>query len=260
MMNTTRVSKLILVILLFALVLGVTAVAAQGSSGAERLGTARLVRGEAYIPPAFEKPLDLQPNAPKPAPAAAPTLKVDGPAAYAPQPFPTILNETFEGVWPTGLWSTFDNNGSFGGTICWNDESWIAYSGSWSGWPAGGCADGLDPNFDLYANNMDSWATYGPFSLAGRKKANLSFRFWNESEVDFDFFYWCASPNGVDYYCKSRSGDSNGWINVKLNLKKVPGYGSFLGDSSVWIAFVFQTDGSVVDDGPFVDNVKLVVK
>jgi len=250
---------LVLVIVLIVMVLGLTAVATQGTG--ENAITVRLVRGQPNnLAPAFSKPLNLQPNPAKPAPAAAPALKVEGPAAYAPSPFPTIVYENFEGVWPTGLWSTFDNNGSFGGDVCWDDENWIAYAGQWSGWPAGNCADGLDPNFSFYPNDMESWATFGPFSLEDRRKANLTFQYWNESEFGFDFFLWCASPDNFTYYCKGRTGDSNGWKPGELSLKKVPGYGSMLDDPDVWIGFIFFSDFSIVDDGAFIDNVRLHVK
>jgi hypothetical protein len=263
-MNTRHLRKLLLIALLLAALLGVTAVMAQRPTAS--LGEAKLVFGQPYVPANTEKAQAVQTDSSKLVPSVSeqrpmsasvennkPTLPVAAPRGR-------ILYETFEGIWPVGLWATYDPLGSVNGEYCWDDENWIAFQGSWSGWPAGGCADGLDPNIDFYANNMDSWAVYGPFSLSNKSQARLNFKYWNQSEEGFDFFYWCASPDGLTYYCKSHTGDSNGWQTGSLNLKNVPGYGSLLADSSVWIGFVFRTDGSIVDDGPFIDNVRLSVK
>ena len=34
----------------------------------------------------------------------------------------------------------------------------------------------------------------------------------------------------------------------------MPGWGSMLDNGSVWVAFVFTSDGDTVDDGAFVDQ------
>lgn len=167
----------------------------------------------------------------------------------------TILYEGFEGVWPYGTWYTFDNNGSGNGSYCWDDDNFFPYRGYWSAWPARGCANGLDPEFYYYPTNVDSWMVYGPFSLAGAKKGSLEFRYWNNSERNYDFFWWCASRDRINFYCNRTSGYSGGWKNQKLDFKKVPTIGNILGDSSVWVALIFTSDGNIVSDGPFVDEI-----
>ena len=174
-------------------------------------------------------------------------------------PWFNIVNEGFEGSWPNSLWSAFDNNGATGGFYCWDDDDFWPFSGFWSAWPANGCGNGVDPQFFFYPNNADSWMTYGPFNLVGAKQAQLTFRYWNDSEKNFDWFYWCASGNGANYGCKRVSGFNN-WKNVTFNLAKVPLWGDLRKDPSVWIAFIFTSDGSNVNDGPFVDNVVVRVK
>lgn len=170
-----------------------------------------------------------------------------------------IVSEGFEGAWPNGSWQAFDNNGATGGFYCWDDDDFWPFSGFWSAWPANGCGNAVDPQFFFYPNNMDSWMTYGPFSLVGTKQAQLNFRYWNDSEKKYDWFYWCASGNGVNYGCKRVSGYNN-WKNVTFKLNNVPLWGDLRGDPSVWIAFIFTSDGSNVNDGPFVDNVVVKVK
>ncbi|MGL4649997.1 MAG: hypothetical protein ACRC1H_11355, partial [Caldilineaceae bacterium] len=169
------------------------------------------------------------------------------------------LNEGFEGAWPTGRWRVFDANALTGGEQYWNDTSYTHSTGSWSAWPAAGGAHALNPATQNYANLMRSWAVYGPFSLEGATSASLAFNFWNNSEVNFDFLGWYASTDGVNFYGQRTHGYSGGWRYVSMNLGAVPGRGSMLGDSSVWIAFVFTSDGDTTYKGPFIDNVRVAM-
>ena len=223
---------------------------ATASGGFEIHRGVSLTMGERLVPSGGSKVPGLQP------PAKSGSA-LSGPAKGAAEPrltpriggWNTLMTEGFEGLWPDGLWTTYDNNGTTGGDVCWDDENWIAHSGGWSGWAAGGCANGLDPNFDYYPNDMDSWARYGPFDLSGYPNAELDFWYWNRSEAYFDPFYWSASGDGVNFVGDYVWGDSGGWQHVVFDLS------GYAGDSSVWIAFVFQSDFSNVDDGPFVDDV-----
>jgi hypothetical protein len=95
---------------------------------------------------------------------------------------------------------------------------------------------------------MNSWMVYGPFSLRYALSSRLFFRYWNQSERNFDYFNWYYSCNGANFYGFRVSGDSGGW---QYRYMTIP----CTGDSTVWIAFRFTSDGSVTDDGPFVDNV-----
>lgn len=180
-------------------------------------------------------------------------------ATAAKAPWRNILNEGFEGSWPNSRWTAFDNNGATGGFYCWDDDDFFPRTGFWSAWPANGCGNGVDPSFFFYPNNADSWMTYGPFSLVGARQAQFNFRYWNDSEKNFDWFSWCASGNGVNYGCKRVSGFNN-WKSGALPLNNVPLWGDLRGDPTVWIAFIFKSDGSNVNDGPFVDNVVVRVQ
>jgi hypothetical protein len=160
--------------------------------------------------------------------------------------------ENFEGSWPNGLWSTFDNNGATGGYVCWDDDDYKPYANSWSAWAARGCTNGWDPYSYYYPNNMDSWMTYGPFSLSGYSNADFEFEYWLDSEPTWDYFEWCISSDGVNYNCDSVSGNSGGWVYKDIDLS------AYLGDPSVYIAFIFYSDGSNSSyNGAFVDDIAI---
>ncbi len=253
-MTRSKWMVVILVLLLAAMV--PVLVIAQGG---ERTGTVKLVRGE--------RPQPVTDVARAAAPVAAPKAVLPRTPAQklglAPAETHFRVREGFEATWPNGPWDTFDNNGATGGDLCWDDENWIAFKGSWSAWAAGGCADGLDPNFDYYVDYMDSWMTIGPFSTEPADAGHLTFRYWNNSEEGWDYFYWCASVDSWNWYCNYHTGTTNGrWKIGRLNLNNVPGYGSMLGYPDVWVAFIFQSD-SIISygyDGPFVDNVHLRIR
>jgi hypothetical protein len=162
-----------------------------------------------------------------------------------------LMSEGFEGAFPSGLWTTFDDDGAAHGEYFWDDDDYLAYAGSWSAWPANGGADGVDPEYYWYPNYADSWMVYGPFDLTGYTAAYLDFMAWIRTEPGYDYFSWMASGDGTNFSGWKTSGDSGGWDYGYLDLA------DWLGDSSVWIAFVFQSDYSVVDYGPFVDEVAL---
>ena len=169
----------------------------------------------------------------------------------------TVMSETFEGIFPSGSWQTFDNDGPINGEYYWDDTSYMAYNGSWSAWAARGGANGLDPASYYYPNDLSSWMVYGPFSLSDASDAELLFNYWNQSEQYYDLFGWYASADGSNFWGYSVSGDSGGWNAVNFDLTAVPTLGNLAGQPQVWIALVFNSDFSNVDDGPFVDDIIL---
>lgn len=175
----------------------------------------------------------------------------------SPTGWTTIKSEGFEGQFPNGAWQVFDNDGSTNGQYYWDDDDYKPRAGSWSAWAANGGANARDPQYSFYANNMRSWMRYGPFDLSNANDAELLFHYWNQSEANYDYFGWYASANGTNFYGYRVSGDSGGWRYVNFDLTAVPTLGNLVGDSSVWIAFIFNSDSSIVDDGPFVDDVLL---
>lgn len=209
--------------------------------------------------PVFDVPPKAQTEeveGPLPAPEVASTdeAKVSGeelPAAA--DGWTTLLTDGFESVpWPYAGWSLFDSNGTTGGTYYWDDESYRPYRGGWSGWPAG---NALNPASSAYPNLMRSWMIYGPMNLSDAAQATFTFQYWNKSELNYDWLFWAASPDGSRFYGNWVSGESGGWRPGVIDLSNVPGYGSMLGDASVYIGFYFYSDSTTRDVGPFIDDI-----
>lgn len=169
-----------------------------------------------------------------------------------------IMEETFEGAFPTGAWQVLDVDGATNGEYYWDDDDYWPYEGGWSAWPANGGANALDPEFYYYPNNLYSWMIFGPFDLSSSVSyADFVFRYWNQSEQNFDYLFWGASTNGVEFWGTEASGDSGGWVEETFPLTEVPELGNLVGQPAVWIAFVFRSDSSVAFDGAFVDSITL---
>ncbi len=159
-----------------------------------------------------------------------------------------VMSENFEGVFPSSGWRVLGDGG-----VYWGVTDNAHYSGSKSAWCARSGPGGVDPHYYYYPNNVNSWMIYGPFSLSNIQSAFLGFYYWNRSESNHDYFKWGASIDGNTFSLYSTSGDSGGWQQATLDLKNSCGY------PQVWIAFVFQSDGSNVDLGAYVDDISLSV-
>jgi hypothetical protein len=167
--------------------------------------------------------------------------------SLSPKTTVTLLTEGFEGAFP-GNW------GISGGSIYWDDTSYRHHAGSWSAW----CADGGtlgQPAGGTYLNDMNTWMTYGPFNLSDATAGSMTFWLWLDSETDYDWFGYVVSVNGSNWYGYRTSGSTGGWSSRSIDFRNVPTLGNVTGDSSVWIGFYFQSDGSVVREGAYVDDV-----
>lgn len=186
----------------------------------------------------------------RPAPTPTPTP--------TPAPFTNIVTENFEGAFP-GAWQVRDLNAD-GGEYYWGKRTCRPYPGGLnSGWAVGGGTDGATlPCGSNYPNAVSSWMIFGPFSLADATSAELTFRLWLNAQPGSDWFYWVASTDGIHFQGNSASDSSNGWVSRRLDLSSVPGLGSLLGRTQVWIALVFESDqiGSY-PEGAYVDNIVL---
>lgn len=168
-----------------------------------------------------------------------------------------LLQEDFDGTFPSGNWRVLDHNGSKNGEYYWDDDDFKPFNGKSSAWVANGGGNGLDPEYYNYPDNLQTWMIYGPFDLSDASNANFTFNYWNVSEINYDHLGWYASPDGNNFYGMRVSGNSQGWKPVTLNLATVPVVGNLLGDSSVWIAFRFSSDGNTTDRGAFIDQVRV---
>lgn len=170
----------------------------------------------------------------------------------------TIVSEDFEGTFPGSTWSVQDYQSGYG-EYYWAKRNCRAYAGSYSGWAVGGGANGsglsCGSNYPDYAY---SWMTYGPFSLADATAAELTFQAWQYSESGYDYLCRLASTDGSDFYGSCSSGNSSGWTSLTLDLANVYTLGDLRGQSSVWVALLFESDDSYnYAEGAHVDNVVL---
>jgi hypothetical protein len=170
----------------------------------------------------------------------------------------TIMTQTFEGSFPSGLWVAYDGDGSTNGEYYWDEDDYKPHNGSKSAWAANGGANGMDPASHNYPNNASSWMDYGPFDLSDADDAELLFYFWNQSEPGYDVFSWWVSIDGLNWYGVGTSGDSGGWQYVNYDLTDVYSIGDVTGQPEVWISFGFWSDETINSyKGPFVDDIVL---
>jgi len=160
-----------------------------------------------------------------------------------------IKGEGFEGAFPND-WTLY-------GTPTWAPEGYRAFAGSKSGYCLGSSVDPPGP----YSSNADSWMVYGPFSLADAIDARVDIQVWIETETNYDRFFIGASVNGGSFYGLSRSGGwaahsgGDGWMNIALDLKRVPTLGDLTGESQVRVALVFESDALYNFEGVYVDDI-----
>ncbi|NOZ61975.1 MAG: T9SS type A sorting domain-containing protein [Calditrichaeota bacterium] len=176
----------------------------------------------------------------------------------APTGWQTIKSETFEGSFPNS-WNVYAANGY--ADAYWDDTSYKHHGGSWSGFCADLGSEGTGYG-GQYVNNMQAWMVYGPFSLADATDAKVNFWHWTKTETNFDKFHYVASTNGTNFYgyyltgnMTDDAGNVNGWLSQTFDLTNVYQIGDLTGQSQVWIAFVFTSDASIIDDGAYLDDV-----
>jgi hypothetical protein len=175
------------------------------------------------------------------------------------------MSEDFEGTWPAAGWEVVDTSSSDGGEYLWGKRDCHPHTGTYGGWSVGGGAQGSALGCsDDYPNYARSWAVYGPFDLSAATGASLTFHLWGRAEAEpecaYDYLYVGSSTdgesfsNGVRHCGNWTNGDAgNGYYQRILDLS------SRLGESQVWIGFVFISDSSVADNGFTIDDVTLSV-
>lgn len=182
---------------------------------------------------------------------------VEQTSVLPPAGWQTIAAQDFEGAFP-GEWVVFDNNGATGGEYYWGKRTCRPYAGSYSGWGVGGGPDGAALACGSnYPDEAYSWLYYGPFDLEDAIAGELVFKLWLYSELYDDYVAYVASVDGVHFPGGYEvSGNTQGWDKVTLNLADVPNLGNLLGESQVWVAIIFRSNGSVnYAEGVYVDDV-----
>jgi hypothetical protein len=179
-----------------------------------------------------------------------------------------LTDENFDLIsFPNQFWESFDNDGPTNGDYRWDDVQCFARSDGWSMWPADNGADAVDVCAGApYPNNAQSWLVHGPLNLTGASEAWVDFYFRNESEVFWDRFSWMVSLDGIRYWGFYITGDQtngpygNGYNLMRFDLSDVFGLGDLRGEPEVWLAYLFNSDFSNTGQGPFLDDVKVVVE
>ncbi|RPJ32704.1 MAG: M6 family metalloprotease domain-containing protein, partial [Planctomycetaceae bacterium] len=130
----------------------------------------------------------------------------------------------------------------------WDDDDYRPYGGSWAAWPANGGANGLDPASSNYPPNMFSWMIYGPFNLSNATEADTWFELWREIEPGYDWVFFGVSSDGSSFNGFQWDGTAD-WTFMDVD------YNDYVGDDTVWVAWVFSSDGSIQYEGPWVDDI-----
>jgi murein DD-endopeptidase MepM/ murein hydrolase activator NlpD len=167
-----------------------------------------------------------------------------------------VAVQDFEGT-SLAPWIVWDDNGATGGEYTWAGQTCRPYAGSYSGWGVGGGAQGtaLSCGSD-YPHNANSWMIYGPFDLRAAIAGELKFELWLYTESYTDPLFYSASIDGTSFYGYIVTGNSQGWVDKTLGLSNIPTLGSLMGQSQVWVALVFSSNGSIAyPEGAYVDDV-----
>ncbi|NLG96801.1 MAG: hypothetical protein GX491_05530 [Chloroflexi bacterium] len=173
------------------------------------------------------------------------------------------MTEDFEGTFPSGKWDSKVNTG--GARYKWGKDNYRANSGSYSAWVAAVPTSGASPLPDhYYPSNMNTGMAYGPFSLEGASAARLRFKMWIDVESNKDDFGILATTDingGWDGL--AFSGVNKSWQDVTLDFSDVgQDHEDFLGEPTVYIAFLFRSDGNANTqyEGVFIDDVVLEIQ
>ena len=178
------------------------------------------------------------------------------PRLGAPAGWETIFYDGMEGDFPGIKWLIYALNADayWGDWMCWfgnsSDESAGCAAG---GTLAIGCGED-------YPDNMVSWMICGPFDLSDPAilDAVVNFEFKLNSEPGDDRFMIGVSPDSIDFWGRDWSGTHEQFYS--LDLTDVLGYGSFLGESTVWVGFLFRSNSeNSYPEGAQVDDVEILV-
>lgn len=210
-------------------------------------------------------PTPLPTSTPIPSPTPPPTPTPSSRNVHLPlvmRPVPSgwqqLVYTTFENDFP-GPWRVYDDDGAVDGEYFWARRSCRAFEGGFSGWAVGGGENGRAlPCGASYPNNANSSIDFGPFSLVNASAAELRFKLWMNTELNYDRVCALASVNAIDWYGTCWSGNSNGWADRRFDLSNVYRLGNLIGRPQVWVELWFVSDGNITrSEGVYVDNVEL---
>ncbi len=168
----------------------------------------------------------------------------------------TLLTEGFEGSFPGGTWQLY--HPSAAPDVDWGKSTYRKSAGTYSIWCAKSGSQSPGPG-GMTPVNMESWAYAGPFDLSGATSGEIQFDLWLSTEAEYDAFKWLASTNGTNFSGYFTTTSTSGFQTVTTDLSDWGSAGNLLGQSQVWIAFIYESDQSNTFEGAYVDQVSLTV-
>ncbi|MBN1780459.1 T9SS type A sorting domain-containing protein [bacterium] len=162
------------------------------------------------------------------------------------------LKEDFEIDFPVGKWDRVVESGDY----AWGRSNHTAASGVNSIWCARKAFNGAPtrtPNGN-YANNMSTYAIYGPIDMRNCTQATISFYMWHLITDNDKLKFLVDVGNGWEGY--TYSGNSEGWKRMEFDLSNGP-WGNALWKRDVYIAFKFSSDAAGAATGAFIDSVTI---
>lgn len=176
------------------------------------------------------------------------TLRLEGLADSALIQFPIVLTA---GMDPLELWGPIAlfHDGFETGLTAWSPQ------GTWgtSGNAYVGSLSAADSPSGNYGNNLNiSLTKNSPLNLSDYEYAALSYRTRFNCETNYDTLYTEVSADGINWNPINFHNSRQDWWS--LEARDLTDYA---GSAALHLRFRLKTDGSVVRDGGFVDEVRL---
>jgi hypothetical protein len=176
----------------------------------------------------------------------------------------TLDFESASFPWSRYAWYDWSQLGE-GRQWFWGKRDCRAYSGQSSAWAFGGGDDGeITPCGAEYPNTLGSMMYHAqPTDLSYVSKGEFSMKVWADLAPGDEVCAKVAPLEygdclGEQYYGVCRSGKTNGWEDLTLNLADVPTLGNVLGEEALCFAVIFQANASGArPEGAYVDDISL---
>jgi hypothetical protein len=158
--------------------------------------------------------------------------------------------EGFEGDFSN--WNVFDINPDDNLEMMWGLDDYYVHSGNQAVWMAASGADGLDPQFFYYPDNISTWMVSNWYlDLSNAQIADVEFAMLHDIEPDYDYVFVGASTDGINFNGQYWTGISGGWQDYLVDLSEYAGY------PEVYIGFYFYSDYSnpLSYEGVWIDDI-----
>lgn len=185
-------------------------------------------------------------------------------SASSRDPWMHPLNDDFE---DTFLWRAYSSySGVDRPVLFWGTRDCASYSGDYSAWPFAKTwsdAPGLECNANYPDNYWSNMYRQVPINLTYTGKAEFRAKVWTDLAPGHQLCLAVSNFVGDDYYNAiyhgvCRTGKTNGWEDMVLDLSNVPEMGNLLGREQVWVGVQFKGEGTGTRPiGAYVDDVQV---